>query len=198
MGPTVGGALYQVIPFQNTRCTGRICRQREKFWTLCRSDISGRRIHYAIRRDGVRALPCRDHDGFCATRTRGASGRRAAAMWVFISLVERYGIALQHADSHIGFARLLWLWIKCTEHTHTHTRFVFFLQFVFEPSFAMIHTRRILYSWFRASWLYINKIQRDATVCRCLFTAKLLYMFRVSIAPIIRSTQTNCSFWYRS
>ena len=39
---------------------------------------------------------------------------------------------------------------------------------------------RILYSWFRASWLCINKIQRDATVCRCLFTVKLLYMFRVS------------------
>ena len=30
----------------------------------------------------------------------------------------------------------------------------------------------------------INKIQRDATLHRCLFTAKLLYMFRVSIAPI--------------
>ena len=45
----------------------------------------------------------------------------------------------------------------------------------------------------------INKIQRDAGVCRCLFTAKLLYMFRVSIAPIIRSTSNcNCSFWYRS
>ena len=47
--------------------------------------------------------------------------------------------------------------------------------------------------------LYINKIQRDAKVCRCLFTAKLLYMFLVSIAPIIRSTSNcNCSFWYRS
>ena len=34
----------------------------------------------------------------------------------------------------------------------------------------------------------INKIQQDATVCRYLFTAKLLYMFRVSISPIIRST----------
>ena len=57
---------------------------------------------------------------------------------------------------------------------------------------------RIIYSWFRASWLYINKIQRDATVFRCLFTAKLLYMFRVSIAPIIRSTSNcKCSFWYR-
>ena len=30
----------------------------------------------------------------------------------------------------------------------------------------------------------INKIQKDATVCRYLFTEKLLYMFRVSIAPI--------------
>ena len=47
--------------------------------------------------------------------------------------------------------------------------------------------------------LYINKIQRDATVCKCLFTAKLLYMFRVSIAPIIGSTKNcKCSFWYRS
>ena len=34
----------------------------------------------------------------------------------------------------------------------------------------------------------INKIQQDATVCRYLFTAKSLYMFQVSIAPIIRST----------
>ena len=47
--------------------------------------------------------------------------------------------------------------------------------------------------------LYINKIQQDATVCRYLFTAKLLCMFRASIAPIIRSTSNcNCSFWYRS
>ena len=36
--------------------------------------------------------------------------------------------------------------------------------------------------------IYINKIQKDATLCRYLFTAKSLYMFRVSIAPIIRST----------
>jgi len=57
----------------------------------------------------------------------------------------------------------------------------------------------ILHSRFRASWLYINKIQSDATACRSLFTAKLLYMFRVSIAPIIRSTSNcDCSFWYRS
>ena len=33
-----------------------------------------------------------------------------------------------------------------------------------------------------------NKIQQDAIVCRYLFTAKSLYMSRVSIAPIIRST----------
>jgi hypothetical protein len=38
--------------------------------------------------------------------------------------------------------------------------------------------------------LYINKIQQDATVSRCLFTAKLLYIFRVSIAPIIRVHKT--------
>ena len=36
--------------------------------------------------------------------------------------------------------------------------------------------------------LYIIKIQQDATVCRYLFTAKSLYIFRVSIAPIIRIT----------
>jgi len=35
---------------------------------------------------------------------------------------------------------------------------------------------------------YINKIQQDATVYTYLFTAKSLYMFRVSITPIIRST----------
>jgi len=37
-------------------------------------------------------------------------------------------------------------------------------------------------------YIYINKIQQDATVCRYLFTVKLLYIFRVSIAPIIRNT----------
>ena len=47
--------------------------------------------------------------------------------------------------------------------------------------------------------VYINKMQQDVTVCRFLFTAKLLYMFRVSIVPIIMSTKNcNCSFWYRS
>jgi len=34
----------------------------------------------------------------------------------------------------------------------------------------------------------VEEIQQDATVCRYLFTAKLLYMFRVSNAPIIRIT----------
>ena len=37
-------------------------------------------------------------------------------------------------------------------------------------------------------YVYINKIQQDATLRRYLFAAKLLYMFRVSIAPNIRST----------
>ena len=42
-------------------------------------------------------------------------------------------------------------------------------------------------------------MQQDVAVCRYLFTAKLLYMFRTTIAPIIRSTQKySCSLWYRS
>ena len=62
----------------------------------------------------------------------------------------------------------------------------------FGPIFKALSARKTL-------WPYINKSQRDAAVCRCLFTAKLLYMFRVSIAPIIRSkSNCNCSFWYRS
>ena len=32
---------------------------------------------------------------------------------------------------------------------------------------------KILYSWFRASWLCIDKIQQDATGCTYLFTASL-------------------------
>ena len=34
----------------------------------------------------------------------------------------------------------------------------------------------------------LNKFQQDAKICRYLFTSKSLYMFRVSNAPIIRST----------
>ena len=36
----------------------------------------------------------------------------------------------------------------------------------------ILKLRFILYSWFRASYFYINKFQQDATVCRYLFTAK--------------------------
>jgi len=36
--------------------------------------------------------------------------------------------------------------------------------------------------------MWVEEIQRDTTVCRCLFTAKLLYMFRAYIVSIIRST----------
>ena len=39
-----------------------------------------------------------------------------------------------------------------------------------------------------AQCLNVNKIQQDAIVCRYFFTANLLYIFWVSIAPIIRST----------
>ena len=49
-------------------------------------------------------------------------------------------------------------------------------------------TQSLCLKWFYSVRAYINKIQQDATVCRYLVTAKLLYMFRVSIAPIIRST----------
>ena len=45
-------------------------------------------------------------------------------------------------------------------------------------------TLRFLNSWFRASWFNVNKkVQLDATICRHLFTAKSLYMFRVSQHP---------------
>ena len=37
---------------------------------------------------------------------------------------------------------------------------------------------------------YINKILQDAAVCRYLFTAKLLYMFQMSIAPSSGAHQT--------
>ena len=38
--------------------------------------------------------------------------------------------------------------------------------------------------WFRASWFNVNKkVQLDATVCRHLFTATSLYMFRASQHP---------------
>ena len=44
------------------------------------------------------------------------------------------------------------------------------------------------------------KIQPGATVCSLIyFTAKSLYVFRVSTAPIIRSTKNcNCSLRYMS
>ena len=54
------------------------------------------------------------------------------------------------------------------------------------------------YVW-PTDFMKVEEIQRDATVCRYLFTAKLHYMFRASIAPIIRSKQNcSCSLCYRS
>jgi len=56
-------------------------------------------------------------------------------------------------------------------------------------------TTHVLYSRLRASLFYINKIQQ----MQVFITAKLLYMFQVSIDPIIRSTSNcNYSFWYMS
>ena len=42
------------------------------------------------------------------------------------------------------------------------------------------------------------KIQLDATLCRYLFTAKSLYMLRVSQHPSSGVLKTNCSLRYRS
>ena len=47
-----------------------------------------------------------------------------------------------------------------------------------------------LYESISKHFNYINKIQRDATICMYLFTAKSLYVFRASIAPIFRVHKT--------
>jgi len=48
----------------------------------------------------------------------------------------------------------------------------------------VLYTSFFLKSWFRASWFNVNKkVQLYATVCRHLFTAKSLYMFRASQHP---------------
>jgi len=48
-----------------------------------------------------------------------------------------------------------------------------------------------LKSWFLASWISVNKkVQLDATVCRHLFPAKSLYMFRVSQHPSLGALKT--------
>ena len=55
--------------------------------------------------------------------------------------------------------------------------------------------------WWKVVALILWPVPVAAVTVRCwyLFTAQLLYMFRVSIAPIIRSTSNcNSSFWYRS
>ena len=62
--------------------------------------------------------------------------------------------------------------------------------------FECIHRTPEVVSHIRAAPIFkVEEIQQDATVCRYLFTAKLLYMFRASnmpirtsIVPIIRST----------
>ena len=100
-------------------------------------------------------------------------------------------------NSHIESKYIPWATLKDWSFCWTQTVFSVRVKVKFCMQFRWSYTF-FLYSWFRASWLYINNIQRDATVCRCLFTAKLLYMLRVSIALIVRSTSnSNCSFWYR-
>ena len=48
-----------------------------------------------------------------------------------------------------------------------------------------------------ANVYHINKIQRYATVCRRLFTEKL-HVSGVFVPIIRRTSNCNCSFWYRS
>jgi hypothetical protein len=62
---------------------------------------------------------------------------------------------------------LLCLWIKCAE--HTNMRFVFFPQFLFETSLAVIHTRRA------TPHIHVN-----LHVKRLLFLLWLLLLFSVS------------------
>jgi len=75
-----------------------------------------------------------------------------------------------------------------------------YLRYIHFIHFYIFYLELCFLNWLCSrSHNYINKIQWNVTVSRCLFTAKLLYMFRVSIGPIIRSTSNcNCSLWYRS
>ena len=75
--------------------------------------------------------------------------------------------------------------------------FFFCVIFMFKDLCSSHQSICVDLSWQFYTYLcvYINKIQQAATVCRCLFTAKLLYMFRVSLAPIIRIT-SNCNCAY--
>ena len=67
----------------------------------------------------------------------------------------------------------------------------------------LVYGYRGLLEWVKRAEAFdlsmLIKIQPDATVCRYLFTAKSLYLFRVSAAPIIRRTKNcNRSLRYRS
>jgi len=64
------------------------------------------------------------------------------------------------------------------------------LSFSFKRVSKFTEEETVWYLVFAISYytFHVNKIQQDATVFKYLFTANLLYIFRVSIAPIIRST----------
>ena len=88
--------------------------------------------------------------------------------------------------------------IKVSSVRMSSVPYVYFRNQTFCISINILNSRKGAVIWLKYIISYINKIQRDAKACRCLFTGKLLYMFRVYIAPIIRNTsKCNCSFWYR-
>jgi hypothetical protein len=61
------------------------------------------------------------------------------------------------------------------------------------PCLRTLDVKKLSYFSLTRSRAVLTKIQRDATECSLIyFTAKSLYMFRVSTAPIIRCTK-NCN-----
>ena len=81
--------------------------------------------------------------------------------------------------------------VQCLNQLRHRTTFVMFLVFNIE----IWNGRAGLSGCISHSSIYMKignkqfeEIQQDATVCRYLFTAKLLYMFRASVAPSIGST----------
>ena len=56
--------------------------------------------------------------------------------------------------------------------------------------------QRILYTWFRASWIEFNNCPIRCNLFSLLYFCRQLYMFRV-LTPITRSSYNcNYSFWY--
>ena len=82
-----------------------------------------------------------------------------------------------------GKAAGAWSWLLTPSSAEVNERVELYLYSHSGPSWPPLSVQ-ILNSWFLASWINVNKkVQLDAKVCRHLFTAKSLYMFRVSQHP---------------